>query len=98
MRKKGINVLSIDESSDLVEVSFVIIDLKYEDDKAYEILNTINNNQKLSQMNVFVVVRTRNELNKLSILQNIRIIDYLSASIKPEECLEINISSIKKYV
>lgn len=88
LRKKGINVLSIDESSELAEVSFVIIDLKYEDDKAYEILNRINNNPKLSHMNVFVVVRTRNEMNKLSILQNIRIVDYLSASITPEEFLD----------
>lgn len=85
LKKKSVNVYKINEFSEIEDLSFIVIDLIYEDDKAYDFLNKINNSPNLSQLNVFVVVRTKQEMGKLSILQNIRIIDYLSSQVTPEE-------------
>jgi DNA-binding response OmpR family regulator len=79
--KMGVNVSKIDNSQSLLDTSLVIIDLNYPLERGYTMIDAINQNPKLSHLSIIVLITSAEDFKKLSVLQNLRVVDYLSKNI-----------------
>ncbi len=85
LRFKGINVQKIKIGDKIEDFSSIIIDFSYPLEMAYRLLDKIDSDSELCNINVFALISSQEEIDKITRAQNIRICDYIDINSTVDE-------------
>jgi hypothetical protein len=85
LRIKGVDIQKIKIGDSIEDFSSIIIDFSYPLEMAYKLLDKIDTDSQLCNINIFALISSQDEIDKITRAQNTRICDYIDIHSSVEE-------------